>query len=249
MSRLFFVPPKRPRGLSAAPSDCAGPHTDHHRPPCGAPCSWLDGRRARGRTAPGRRPTPPRPGCSRRAARAPATPWERRRPSAAAATGRARAGWSSRGSPGVGGQYRRDARAIPCARRSSAMPRVCRVPEDAEDHELGRPHRRDADVAVGGSGEIRTHGPLRADGFQDRCNRPLCHASWSRGRDCSQRRPLNPACGPVRTGPGTPRGDRCRRARPSGRRPTGSRCRSTAAAGCRPGPAATSGRRPWGCRG
>lgn len=30
---------------------------------------------------------------------------------------------------------------------------------------------------IGGSGEIRTHGPLRIDGFQDRCNRPLCHAS------------------------------------------------------------------------
>ncbi len=30
---------------------------------------------------------------------------------------------------------------------------------------------------LGGSGEIRTHGPLRVDGFQDRCNRPLCHAS------------------------------------------------------------------------
>ena len=29
----------------------------------------------------------------------------------------------------------------------------------------------------GGSGEIRTHGPFRVAGFQDRCNRPLCHAS------------------------------------------------------------------------
>ncbi len=29
----------------------------------------------------------------------------------------------------------------------------------------------------GGSGEIRTHGSLRIAGFQDRCNRPLCHAS------------------------------------------------------------------------
>jgi hypothetical protein len=29
----------------------------------------------------------------------------------------------------------------------------------------------------GGSGEIRTHGRLPVAGFQDRCNRPLCHAS------------------------------------------------------------------------
>ena len=30
----------------------------------------------------------------------------------------------------------------------------------------------------GGSGEIRTHGGLSTlDGFQDRCIKPLCHAS------------------------------------------------------------------------
>ena len=29
----------------------------------------------------------------------------------------------------------------------------------------------------GGSGEIRTHERLPVAGFQDRCNRPLCHAS------------------------------------------------------------------------
>ena len=29
----------------------------------------------------------------------------------------------------------------------------------------------------GGSGEIRTHEGLPLAGFQDRCNRPLCHAS------------------------------------------------------------------------
>ena len=32
----------------------------------------------------------------------------------------------------------------------------------------------------GGSGEIRTHGGLQTlDGFQDRCIKPLCHASVS----------------------------------------------------------------------
>ena len=32
----------------------------------------------------------------------------------------------------------------------------------------------------GGSGEIRTHGGLSTlDGFQDRCIKPLCHASVS----------------------------------------------------------------------
>ena len=31
---------------------------------------------------------------------------------------------------------------------------------------------------IGGSGEIRTHGGLSTlDGFQDRCIKPLCHAS------------------------------------------------------------------------
>ncbi|CDH44983.1 hypothetical protein BN874_200053 [Candidatus Contendobacter odensis Run_B_J11] len=29
----------------------------------------------------------------------------------------------------------------------------------------------------GGEGGIRTHGPLRINGFQDRRNRPLCHLS------------------------------------------------------------------------
>ena len=33
---------------------------------------------------------------------------------------------------------------------------------------------------IGGSGEIRTHGGLSTlDGFQDRCIKPLCHASVS----------------------------------------------------------------------
>ena len=32
----------------------------------------------------------------------------------------------------------------------------------------------------GGSGEIRTHEGLPLAGFQDRCNRPLCHASGAR---------------------------------------------------------------------
>src|ERR1700704_3777278 len=36
----------------------------------------------------------------------------------------------------------------------------------------------DDDRLFGGSG-IRTHGPLRVSGFQDRCNRPLCHPSGS----------------------------------------------------------------------
>ena len=58
------------------------------------------------------------------------------------------------------------------------------------------------EATTGGSGEIRTHGPLRADGFQDRCNRPLCHASWSRGRDCSDRACVSPACGPAGRAPG-----------------------------------------------
>jgi hypothetical protein len=31
--------------------------------------------------------------------------------------------------------------------------------------------------ALGGSGEIRTHGTLRFAGFQDRCIQPLCHTS------------------------------------------------------------------------
>lgn len=30
---------------------------------------------------------------------------------------------------------------------------------------------------IGGGGGIRTHGPLRTAGFQDQCNRPLCHPS------------------------------------------------------------------------
>ena len=30
---------------------------------------------------------------------------------------------------------------------------------------------------AGGEGEIRTHGPVRASGFQDRCIQPLCHLS------------------------------------------------------------------------
>ena len=35
---------------------------------------------------------------------------------------------------------------------------------------------------LGGSGEIRTHGGLSTlDGFQDRCIKPLCHASVLRG--------------------------------------------------------------------
>ncbi len=32
-------------------------------------------------------------------------------------------------------------------------------------------------MLVGGSGEIRTHGGFPHDGFQDRCIKPLCHAS------------------------------------------------------------------------
>lgn len=32
-------------------------------------------------------------------------------------------------------------------------------------------------VAIGGGGEIRTHERLPVAGFQDRCNRPLCHTS------------------------------------------------------------------------
>ena len=31
---------------------------------------------------------------------------------------------------------------------------------------------------LGGRGEIRTHGPLRIVGFQDRCIKPLCHFSF-----------------------------------------------------------------------
>ena len=33
------------------------------------------------------------------------------------------------------------------------------------------------DLYSGGSGEIRTHEGLPLAGFQDRCNRPLCHTS------------------------------------------------------------------------
>ena len=39
------------------------------------------------------------------------------------------------------------------------------------------PSREGKVMCSGGSGEIRTHEPLRVAGFQDRCNRPLCHAS------------------------------------------------------------------------
>ena len=38
---------------------------------------------------------------------------------------------------------------------------------------------------IGGSGEIRTHERLPVAGFQDRCNRPLCHASCNCLRDGS----------------------------------------------------------------
>ena len=38
--------------------------------------------------------------------------------------------------------------------------------------------RKTIDKKIGGSGEIRTHGGLLThDGFQDRCIKPLCHAS------------------------------------------------------------------------
>ena len=36
----------------------------------------------------------------------------------------------------------------------------------------------------GGSGEIRTHERLPVAGFQDRCNRPLCHASSGPYSNC-----------------------------------------------------------------
>ena len=35
----------------------------------------------------------------------------------------------------------------------------------------------EAVVCFGGGGEIRTHERLPFAGFQDRCNRPLCHTS------------------------------------------------------------------------
>ena len=40
-------------------------------------------------------------------------------------------------------------------------------------------------VCFGGSGEIRTHGGITLDGFQDHCNQPLCHASiiWHAPRE------------------------------------------------------------------
>ena len=38
-------------------------------------------------------------------------------------------------------------------------------------------HRRGTVWLSGGGGEIRTHERLPVAGFQDRCNRPLCHTS------------------------------------------------------------------------
>ncbi len=35
----------------------------------------------------------------------------------------------------------------------------------------------DLHVVIGGGGEIRTHERLPFAGFQDQCNRPLCHTS------------------------------------------------------------------------
>ncbi len=49
--------------------------------------------------------------------------------------------------------------------------------------EIKKPHKGLIHGSLGGSGEIRTHGPFRAAGFQDRCNRPLCHTSC--GRNCN----------------------------------------------------------------
>src|SRR5574343_223856 len=43
-------------------------------------------------------------------------------------------------------------------------------------------------LPTGGGGEIRTHGRLPVAGFQDRCNRPLCHTSMSRGRGADSTR-------------------------------------------------------------
>ena len=40
-------------------------------------------------------------------------------------------------------------------------------------------------LLAGGGGEIRTHERLPVAGFQDRCNRPLCHTSKMSMRDCS----------------------------------------------------------------
>ena len=47
-------------------------------------------------------------------------------------------------------------------------------------------------VILGGEGEIRTRGPLRANGFQDRRTRPLCDLSihWRKGWDSNPGAPL-----------------------------------------------------------
>ena len=46
---------------------------------------------------------------------------------------------------------------------------------------LGTVAMKKKDIEAGGSGEIRTHERLPVAGFQDRCNRPLCHASCTCG--------------------------------------------------------------------
>lgn len=53
-----------------------------------------------------------------------------------------------------------------------ALDDVALVKEDFTN-EPTAPHFR----TIGGGGEIRTHERLPVAGFQDRCNRPLCHTS------------------------------------------------------------------------
>lgn len=56
-------------------------------------------------------------------------------------------------------------------RRRECRDRARHIPPTARDAPF------DASLRSGGSGEIRTHERFPFAGFQDRCNRPLCHAS------------------------------------------------------------------------
>lgn len=72
---------------------------------------------------------------------------------------------------------------------SASLPRFRKMFQPKRKHDEVKPNKN-ADALyyfifiwfltsrIGGSGEIRTHGGLSTlDGFQDRCIKPLCHAS------------------------------------------------------------------------
>src|SRR5690606_9522747 len=72
------------------------------------------------------------------------------------------------------------------AARSGPALRLSRfVPDESVEPKWARPHTPSATyqktpfgvLVSGGRGGIRTHGWLPIAGFQDRCNRPLCHPS------------------------------------------------------------------------